>query len=111
MFNDIIIFALSLWGIISLLFTFVLKMIVWRMGEVIITLPLFREDKEIFNKIYCIRSLFEFCGIEKKCTIVLVNYSAPETLCNEIASFYKNYTFVKLVNPNELEDTLKELHT
>lgn len=111
MFNDIIIFALSLWGIISLLFTFVLKMIVWRIGGIIITIPLFREDKEIFNKIYCIRSLFEFCGIEKKCTVVVVNYNAPEILCNEIKSFYSNYTFVKLVNPDELEDTLKELHT
>ena len=111
MLNDIIISCFSLLGLIFILLTFVLKMITWRMNGFTVTLPLFNEDKEIFSKIYFIRSLLELCGIEKKCTVVIVNYNAPEALCNEIKSFYKSYTFVKLVSPNELEEALRELHT
>ena len=111
MLNDILIFALSLWGIISLLFTFVFKMIVYRTGTIVITLPLHKEDKDILNKIYDIRSLFEFCGTEKKCTVVLINYDAPEWFCNEILSFYEKYNFVKITSPEALSDTIKELHT
>ena len=111
MLNDILIFALSLWGIISLLFMFVFRMIVWRTGAMVISLPLCKEDKDILNKIYNIRSFFEFCGIEKKCTVVLINYDAPEWFCNEILSFYERYDFVKITSPEAISDTIKELHT
>ncbi len=108
MLNNIIISCFSLLGLIFILLSFVLKMITWRIENITVTIPLFHEDKEIFSKIYFIRSLFEFCKIEKKCTVVIVNYNAPESLCEEIKSFYKNYTFVKLVTPDELEDVFKQ---
>ncbi len=108
MLNNIIISCFSLLGLIFVLLTFVLKMITWRIENITVTIPLFHEDKEIFSKIHFTRSLFEFCGIEKKCTVVIVNYNAPESLCEEIKSFYKNYTFVKLVTPNELEEVYKQ---
>lgn len=107
MLNNIIISCFSLLGLIFILLTFVLKMITWRIENITVTMPLFYEDKEIFSKIYFVRSLFELCGIEKKCTVVIVNYNAPECLCEEIKSFYKNYSFVKLVTPNELEEVFK----
>ena len=108
MINDIIIFALSLWGVIALLFLFIFKMIVWRLEELTFTLPLYKHDKEILNKVFNIRSFCEFCGLEKKSTAVLVNYGAPEWFCQEILEFYKNSNFVKIVSP---EDTITELHT
>ena len=90
MINDIIIFALSLWGVIALLFLFIFKMIVWRLEELTFTLPLHKHDKEILNRIFNIRSFCEFCGLEKKSTVVLVNYGAPEWFCQEILEFYIN---------------------
>ncbi len=111
MLNDIIIFALSLWGLISLLFAFVFKMIVWRMGKLVVTLPLHEHSKEILNDIFCIRSFFEFCGIEKRCTIVLINYDAPDWFCNEIIKFYEKYDFVKITSPEALTEAIKVLHT
>lgn len=111
MFNDILIFALSLWGIISLLFTFVFKMTVWRLDTLTFTLPLYKEDKEILNKIFAIRSFCEFCGIEKRCAVVLINYGAPQWFCTEILNYCERYSFVKIVSPDSLSDTIKELHT
>ena len=107
MLNNIIISCFSLLGLIFILLTFVLKMITWRIENITVTMPLFYEDKEIFSKIHFIRSLFVFCGIEKKCTVVIVNYNAPDCLCEEIKSFYKNHSFVKLVTPDELEEAFK----
>lgn len=111
MINDILIFALSLWGIIALLFTFIFKMIVWRIETLTFSIPLYKQDKDILNKIFNIRSFCEFCGIEKKCTVVLINYGAPEWFCTEILSFYERYNFVKIVTPDNLSNTIKELHT
>lgn len=111
MINDILIFALSLWGIISLLFTFIFKMMVWRTEALTFTLPLYEHDKDILNEIFNIRSLCEFCGIEKKSTVVLINYGAPDWFCTEILNFYERYDFVKIVSPDNLSDTIKELHT
>lgn len=111
MLNDILIFALSLWGIISLLFTLVFKLIIWRIEPIVITLPLYKDDPDILNKIFNIRSFFEFCSIEKRCTVVLINYDAPECVCNEILSFYEKYGFVKIVSRDSLPEAIKELHT
>ena len=111
MLNDILIFALSLWGVIALLFTLVFKMLTWRMEEITFTIPLFKEDKEIYNKIYNIHSFCEFCGIQKKSTVILVNYDAPEWYINDIKSFYKQYDFLQIVSETQLTEKIKELHT
>ena len=111
MLNDLIIFVFSLWGVISILFAFVFKMILWRTEKFTFTLPLSDGDKEILNKVYNIRSFCEFCGIEKKSTVILVNYDAPEWFCNEISRFYEKYNFVKIVSPDELKYTIREQRT
>ncbi len=107
MINDILIFGLSLWGVIALLFVFVFKMTVWRLGSLTFTLSLHKEDKDILNKIYNIRSFCELCGIEKKSTVVLINYGAPDWFCSEILQFYERYDFVKIVS----SENIKALHT
>lgn len=107
MFNDLIIFAFSLWGIIALLFTFIFKMIIWRTEKFTFTLNVKDCDKSIYDNIYNIRSFCEFCGIEKKSTVVIVNYGAPEWFCENILSFYEKYDFIKIIKPKEF----KELQT
>ncbi len=96
MINDILIFGFALLGIISLLMAFVFKMIAWRIEDFTITLPLNYGDECIYNRIYNIRSFFEFCGIEEKCTIVLVNNSAPKWFCDEIIRYYEKYDFLRI---------------
>ena len=111
MFNDILIMAFSLWGIIALLFTFIFKMTIWRIDSFTITLPLYKNDKNILNKVYNIRSFCELCSIEKKCTVVLINYGAPDWFCYDIIKMYEKYDFVKIVSAEGASDTIKELHT
>lgn len=111
MFNDILVMAFSLWGVIALLFTFIFKMTVWRIENFTITLPIYKNDKSILNTIYNIRSFCELCSIEKKCTVVLVNYGAPDWFCSDIIKMYEKYNFVKIVSPESISDTIKELHT
>ncbi len=102
MINDILIYTLSLFGLIGLLLGFVFKMIAWRIEDFTVTIPLNYNDECIFNKIYNIRSFFEFCGIEKKCTVVLINYGAPKWFCDEILNYYEKYDFLKIISSDEI---------
>lgn len=111
MFNDVLIFILSLWGLISLLLTFIFKMLLWRTEEFIFTIPLIKCDKDILNKIYNVRTFCEFCGIEKRSTVIVVNYGAPKCFCDEIKKHYENYDFLKITEAEGLSDIIKELHT
>ncbi len=98
MFNDILILGFGLIGIIALLLSFVFKMLAWRLEDITITIPLREESKDIYNRIYNIRSFFEFCGIDEKCTVTLINYGVSNRFSNEILSFYEKYDFLKIVN-------------
>lgn len=96
MFCDIMTFVFALLGIISLFIYIIFKLTVWQMDEFTITLPLIGCDKSIYNKVCNIRSFCDFCGIKKKCTVVLINYGAPEWFCEEILNYYENYDFLKI---------------
>jgi hypothetical protein len=78
------------------------------MDTLTITLPLYDDSREIFDRVYCVYSLCDFCGIKKKCTIALVNYGASLEFCNVINDFYKNYDSIKIIEPKNL---ITELHT
>ena len=111
MWSDIITLSLAITGLIALLMLVVMKVVAWRTGQITVTIPLNGCDKSIFYKIYNIRSVFEFCGMKEKCTVVIINYGAPEWFCNEIIKFYEKYDFVKFTSPEALTDTIKELRT
>ena len=64
------------------------------------------EKDKIYSSVYRIYSLFEFLGLHKKCTIVIVNYGASEDFYNELSNFYKNYSFIKIVDSCDLQDKL-----
>ena len=106
MWSDLLTFALAIIGLIAILMLVVMKVVAWRTGQITVTIPLNGCDKSIFYKIYNIRSVFEFCGMKEKCTVVIINYGAPEWFCNEILSYYEKYGFLKIISYLETEDTL-----
>ncbi len=106
MLSDIITLGLSVMGIIFLLIMFILRVAVWQSEKITIVLPIYCKNYNIYSRVYHIYSLFEFMGLHKKCTIVLVNYGAPEYFCNEVREFYKNYDFLKILDSCDLQNKL-----
>lgn len=106
MWSDIIILVLSILGLIFLLMVAVMKFMAWRTDKITVTIPLYDCDNSVLNKIYNIHSILDFCGMKKKCTIVIINYGAPEWFCNEILAYYEKYNFVRLVHYYDLVDKL-----
>ncbi len=98
MINDILIWGFGLLGIVSLLMCFVFKMITWKLDDFTITVPLSYGDEDIINKVYNIRSFLEFCGIDDKCTVVLIDYGAPKWVRDKITDYYEKYNFLKIVD-------------
>ncbi len=105
MWSDIISLAFAVIGIIFILFSTIILITSWQTDSFTITLPLKKADRRIYKQIYNLRSLFDFCGLKKKCTIVIINYGAPEWFCNEILSYYEKYGFLKIISYLETEDT------
>lgn len=108
MLNEIIALGFAVLGMILTMWFIVFKLTVWQIENLTITIPLKRDDREIFDRIYAAYSLCDFCGLKKKCTIALVNYGASNDFCNTINEIYKNYDFIKIT---ESTDLIKELHT
>ena len=106
MWSEILTLGLAILGLVAILMFTVMKLLAWRTEEITITLPLKTCDKDIFYRIYNIRSIFEFCGMKEKCTVVIINYGAPEWFCNEILAYYEKYNFIRLINYYDLADKL-----
>ena len=106
MLSDIITLGLSVLGIIFLLILFISRLLVWQSDNITVVLPLSSPSVNIYSKVYRIYSLFDFLGIHKKCTVVLINYGAPEDFCNEILSFYEKYNFLRLIHYYDIQDKL-----
>lgn len=106
MWSDIFTLALAILGIIFLLLSAIIHITAWQTKKFTITLPIYECDRTIFNQIYNLRSLLDFCGLKKKCTVVIINYGAPEWFCNEILSYYEKYNFLRIISYLETEDKL-----
>ncbi len=106
MYSDIITLGLSVLGIIFLLMIFILKILVWQSDKITVVIPFYTDSHNIYSQVYHIYSVFDFLGLHKKCTVVLINYGATEDFLNEVREFYKNYDFVKILNPCDLQDKL-----
>ena len=108
MITEIITFIFALLGLIFTLWFLCFRITSWRTDSITISLPVYNDDREIFDRIYCVYSLTDFCGIKKKCTIALINYGASDEFCNTIKEFYKNYDFIKIIS---CDNSITELHT
>lgn len=107
MITEIVTFIFALLGLIFTLWFMSFRITAWRMDTLTITLPLYDDSREIFDRVYCVYSLCDFCGIKKKCTIALVNYGASSEFCNVINDFYKNYDSIKIIEPKDLITELR----
>lgn len=108
MLSDIVSLALAVLGILFILFSVVFRLMVWKEKGVSISIPLTSDNKEIYNRIINIREICEFLGIQKQCTVIVINYGASEWFCDELKECFSDYDFLKIIDTDNL---IKELHT
>jgi len=108
MLSDIAALILAVLGILFILFVLIFKLMIWKEKEVAITIPLNSDNREIYNRIINIREICSFLGIQKQCTIVIINYGASEWFIDELKEYFAGYNFLKII---EAENLIKELHT
>lgn len=104
MLSDIVALLLAIAGIVFILFTVIFKLMVWKEKNVNISIPLNFDDNEIYDRITNIREICCFLGIQKQCTIVVVNYGASDLFIKKLKNYFSQYDFLKI-------ESIKELHT
>ena len=109
MLSDIITLGLSVLGIIFLLILFISRLLVWQSDNITVVLPLSSPSVNIYSKVYRVYSLFDFLGIHKKCTVVIINYGAGDWFLEKIQENYGYYGFLKIIDSDEAGDALKEI--
>ena len=108
MLSDIVALFLAIVGVVFILFSVIFKLMVWKESDVNISIPLNSDNEEIYNRITNLREICSFLGIQKQCTIVIVNYGASENFINELKNHFCQYDFLKVIDKKE---SIKELHT
>ncbi len=108
MLSDIVALFLAVVGVIFILFTLIFKLLVWKEQSVIISIPLKSDDNEIYNRITNLREICSFLGIQKQCTIAVVNYGASNLFISKLKNYFSEYDFIKII---KAENLIKELHT
>lgn len=108
MLSDIVALFLAVVGVVFILFSAIFKLMVWKESGVSISIPLNSDNEEIYNRIINLREICSFLGIQKQCTIVVVNYGASENFINKLKKHFYEYDFLKIIDK---EKPIKELHT
>ncbi len=108
MLSDIVALFLAIVGVVFILFSVIFRLMVWKERGVSVSIPLNSDDEEIYNRIKNLREICSFLGIQKQCTIVVVNYGASENFINELGNHFCQYDFLKIIDKERL---IKELHT
>lgn len=96
-------------GVLSILRYLIFKFISFKEEKFTLVLPVFSENDEIFSKIENLREFCEFCGIHKKCTVVIVNYGAQKWFLEKIDEQYGYYGFLKIIEADEAGEALEEI--
>lgn len=104
---SMLIFAII--GILSILRYLIFKFISFKEERFTLVLPVFSESEEIFSRIENLREFCEFCGIHKKCTVIIVNYGAPDWFMEKIDEQYGYYGFLEIIDGDEVGDVLEEI--
>ncbi len=108
MLSDIVALILAVAGVVFILFSIIFKLMVWKESGVIISIPLNSDDNEIYDRITNLWEICCFLGIQKQCTIAIVNYGASEFFIHKLKNHFSQYDFLKII---EKEQPIKELHT
>ena len=102
MFSDISALFLAILGILFILFIIIFKLMVWKEKDVVISVHLDADDREIYNRIVTLKDISE------QCTIVVVNYGASKRFIDELKECFSDYDFLKIIDK---ENMVTELHT
>ncbi len=108
MLSDIIALFLAIIGMVFILFTIIFKLLVWNISDFVISIPLLYDDEEVYNRIKNFWEICCFLGIQKQCTIAVVNYGASGIFIDKLKKFFTQYDFLKIIDK---ENMIKELHT
>ncbi len=109
MLSDIVALFLAIVGVVFILFSIIFKILIWKDDHgVVLSIPLKSDDKEIYDRILNLREICSFLGIQKQCTIAVVNYGASDLFINKLKKQFSEYDFIKIINA---ENLFKELHT
>lgn len=108
MLSDIVALFLAVVGVIFILFTIIFKLLVWKEKGVAILIPLNSDDKDIYDRITNLWEICCFLGIQKQCTIAVVNYGASKIFIDKLKNHFAQYDFLKIIDK---EKPIKELHT
>ena len=108
MLSDIVALFLAVIGVVFILFSILFKLMVWKESGVIISIPLNTDDKEIYDRITNLWEICCFLGIQKQCTIAVINYGASEIFIKKLTNHFSQYNFLKIIDK---EKPIKELHT
>ena len=108
MLSDIVALFLAVIGVVFILFSILFKLMVWKESGVVLSIPLNSDDNEIYDRITNLWEICCFLGIQKQCTIAVVNYGASEFFINKLTNHFSQYDFLKIFDK---EKPVKELHT
>ncbi len=108
MLSDIVTLILAVTGVVFILFSIIFKLMVWKESDIVLSIPLNSDNYEIFDRITNLREICCFLGIQKQCTIVVINYGASDLFINKLKNHFFQYDFLKIIDK---EETIKELHT
>ena len=108
MLSDIVALFLAVVGVVFILFSIIFKLMVWKESGVVISVPLNSDDKDIYDRITNLWEICSFLGIQKQCTIAVVNYGASDFFINNLKNHFSQYDFLKIIDK---EQPIKELHT
>lgn len=108
MLSDIVALFLAVVGVVFILFAIIFKLLVWKEKGVIISIPLISDNNEIYDRITNLWEICSFLGIQKQCTIAVVNYGASDFFINNLKNHFSQYDFLKIIDK---EQPIKELHT
>ena len=109
MIAEVAMLILAVVGILSILRFIIFKFISFKEEKFNLIIPVFKEDEEVFRRIENLREFLEFSGIHKKCTVVIINYGAPNWFLEKIDEMYGYYGFLKIIEADEAGNALKEI--
>ncbi len=108
MLSDIVALILAVIGVVFIIFSIIFKLMIWKENGVIISIPLNCDDEEIYDRITNLWEICSFLGIQKQCTIAVINYGASKIFINKLNNYFSKYDFLKIIDK---EQPIKELHT
>ena len=108
MLSDIIALILAVVGVVFILFSIIFKLMVWKEGGIVLSIPLNCDDRDIYDRITNLWEICSFLGIQKQCTIAVVNYGASNLFISKLKNYFSEYDFINII---KAENLIKELHT